>query len=252
MKILLVHGGPGLYGYMDDLNAELARNHSCTTYSQKSLTVDAHVEELKMILENQAEKPVLVGHSWGGLLSMLTLAKYPALARKIVLVGPMPFDMEGIGLFVKNIESRLTTEERVQRKNNLENFAKLDDSDEKNSTFKRLSDASFKTYQYHPALDRISSKLKSVDSDVFFATQADLLQTMAKSSLLDRMTAVKIPVEMIYGDYDPSPCARLAQQLKEKLNSFSVLELKNCGHYPWWEDDGVHARFISALEKSFN
>ena len=49
------------------------------------------VEELHQYLASSKMKPVVVGHSMGGLLAMMLADKYPADVRKMVIVDTLPF-----------------------------------------------------------------------------------------------------------------------------------------------------------------
>jgi pimeloyl-ACP methyl ester carboxylesterase len=49
------------------------------------------VEELHSYLAANAMKPVVVGHSLGGLLAMMLAEKYPGDVRKMVIVDTLPF-----------------------------------------------------------------------------------------------------------------------------------------------------------------
>ncbi len=49
------------------------------------------VEELHSYIASAGMKPVVVGHSLGGLLAMMLAAKYPADVRKMVIVDTLPF-----------------------------------------------------------------------------------------------------------------------------------------------------------------
>jgi pimeloyl-ACP methyl ester carboxylesterase len=49
------------------------------------------VEELHQYVASSRMKPVVVGHSMGGLLAMMLAEKYPADVRKMVIVDTLPF-----------------------------------------------------------------------------------------------------------------------------------------------------------------
>ncbi len=253
--VLTVHGGPGLYGYMGDLTEEIGRTRPATTYFQRSVgadpvSVEAHVSDLIAVLKTFEKKPIVVGHSWGALLSMLTLARRPELAQKVVLVGPMPFDLEGVGLFMRNIDERLTDDERRLRSERLTALFQLSDPEEKNKAFGLMSDAIFKTYHFSPTLETLSPKLDGVDAERL-ATQGDLGGKLAAPDFMKTFENFKLPVEILYGEYDPSPCARLSEQLRAIIPGVKATGIAECGHYPWWEAPAARGKFFEALNHSF-
>ena len=257
---LLVHGGPGLYGYLGDFARSLGRNAPTWTYFQRGgawskstgpMTVAAHILDLQKVLKRlsvEVRDLTVVGHSWGALLAMLALKEDSSLAKRVRLVGPMPFDFEGVKLFLANIDWRLTAEERRVRSERMSGFATLTTPEARNELFNSLSDDIFKTYHFHPTFDRLSSKMDGTDADSFFASQGDLGRMMLESDLIQSLSGFTLPVEMIYGEYDPSPCLRLAAQLKAVLPYFSAQGLSECGHYPWWENDTVQKKFLALIE----
>lgn len=49
------------------------------------------VEELHLYIESKKMTPVVMGHSLGGLLTLMLAAKYPADVRKMIIVDSLPF-----------------------------------------------------------------------------------------------------------------------------------------------------------------
>ncbi|HEY6621824.1 MAG TPA: alpha/beta fold hydrolase [Steroidobacteraceae bacterium] len=49
------------------------------------------VEELNAYCQTLKTKPVVIGHSLGGLLTLMLTAKYPASVKEIVIVDTLPF-----------------------------------------------------------------------------------------------------------------------------------------------------------------
>ena len=47
--------------------------------------------------------------------------------------------------------------------------------------------------------------------------------------------AIKVPVLMIHGTYDPLPGGLIFEGLRPYLPQLEYWELERCGHYPWLE-----------------
>ncbi len=47
--------------------------------------------------------------------------------------------------------------------------------------------------------------------------------------------AVKVPVLMVHGTFDPLPGRLIAKGLQPYLPQLDYRELERCGHYPWLE-----------------
>ena len=55
---------------------------------QTKTSIEDQVKELKSVLKNHGEFPViLIGFSWGAWLSFIFAAKYPSIIRKIIIIG---------------------------------------------------------------------------------------------------------------------------------------------------------------------
>jgi len=82
-SVAVIHGGPGAAGEMAAVALEISLLHGVIEPFQTARTVTGQVSELKNVLENQGDLPViLIGHSWGALLSFIVTAKNPATGQK--------------------------------------------------------------------------------------------------------------------------------------------------------------------------
>ncbi len=79
----VIHGGPGVAGEMAPVTRELASDWGILEPIQTAMSLEAQVEELKTVLENNSNLPVtLIGFSWGAWLSFIVAARYPAIITK--------------------------------------------------------------------------------------------------------------------------------------------------------------------------
>ena len=82
---------------------------------QAATTLDGQVQELRSVLEEDAQVPVtLVGFSWGAFLSWMTAARYPSLVRKLILVSSAPFEESYAGSITRTRLDRLKPAERAE------------------------------------------------------------------------------------------------------------------------------------------
>jgi pimeloyl-ACP methyl ester carboxylesterase len=59
-------------------------------------------------------------------------------------------------------------------------------------------------------------------------------------------SAIKVPVLMLHGTFDPHPGRLIVASLKPYLPQIEYHEWEQCGHYPWLER-AVHGDFFSVL-----
>jgi proline iminopeptidase len=119
--IIVVHGGPGLdQGYLLPQMLELAKDHELIFYDQRGSgrSLEASIEpkyasseqfaqDLEMLrLKLGLKKITLVGHSWGGFLSMSYAIKYPNNVSSLILIGSTPPDYKGQKAFSDEFNKR--------------------------------------------------------------------------------------------------------------------------------------------------
>ncbi len=92
-SVAVIHGGPGAPGEMAPVARELSSRWGVLEPLQTQASIDGQIEELKTVLEQNANLPVtLIGWSWGSFLSYIFASKYPSYVKKLILVSSGPFD----------------------------------------------------------------------------------------------------------------------------------------------------------------
>src|SRR5438045_4272159 len=93
--VVVIHGGPGAPGSMAPVALELFGDWGVLEPLQTAVTLDGQVEELRAVLDENADLPAtLIGSSWGAMLGFIFAAEYPAHVRKLVMVGSGVFDAQ--------------------------------------------------------------------------------------------------------------------------------------------------------------
>lgn len=201
-KVVVVHGGPGGAGEVAPVARELSSKYGVLEPLQTAMSIDGQAEELKSLLENNAEIPViLIGYSWGAWLSVILTAEYPALVKKLILVGSGPFEekyAEGIS------------------KTRLDRIGK-----------EKVPDA------YDP-VERLSEEV-DFRADIFESVWKEAAELRRSGKLLEFVNDIKCPVVAIHGDYDPHPAEGVQKPLSAILKNFRFILLDRCGHKPWIE-----------------
>jgi len=70
-----------------------------------------------------------------------------------------------------------------------------------------------------------------------------MLRLQAEGIYPSAFAAIKVPVLMIHGTYDPLPGRRIFAGLRAYLPQLEYRELDRCGHYPWLERAAADALF---------
>jgi len=230
----VIHGGPGASGEMAPVARELSYDRGVLEPIQTAVSLEGQVEELKTILENHCDLPVtLIGFSWGAWLSFIVATRYPAIIKKLILVGSGPYEEKYAAKIQETRLNRLDEEERTEFESI---FKTLDDpsTKDKNTVFAKLGALASKADAYDPEIDK-SEKNDCYDADIFQGVWPEAAKLRSSGKLLGLAKHIKCPVVAIHGDYDPHPAEGVQKPLSAILKSFRFILLKNCGHKPWIE-----------------
>lgn len=244
LAVVAVHGGPGAVGELAPLARELGKRRGVLEALQTADSLNGQIAELKECLE-QSDLPVtLVGHSYGALLSLITAARYPAVVKKLILIGSAVF------------EDRYATEIMAVRR------ARLSETD--NAEL----DALFATFEVATegakdcAFARLGALLGRADGfdllpeadevmlcryDIYVRVWPEVAEFRASGQLLSCVKDLRCPVVAIHGEYDPHPAAGVREPLERLLRDFKFILLEECGHVPWREKRAREA-FYRAIE----
>jgi pimeloyl-ACP methyl ester carboxylesterase len=245
-KVAVIHGGPGAAGEMAPVARELASPRGVLEPLQTVASLEGQIEELRTVLEENGDLPVtLIGFSWGAWLSFIFAARYPAMVKKLILIGSGGFEEKYAAETQETRLSRLSEEERREVKALAET---LDSprSEDKSTAFARLGALFSKADAYDPVVHE--AELVDYQVDVFRTVWNEAAELRRSGKLLEIVKRVKCPVVAIHGDYDPHPAQGVRKPLSAILKSFRFVLLKDCGHMPWIERQAT-GRFYEILEE---
>jgi len=232
-KVAVVHGGPGAPGSIAPVARELSLSTGVLEPLQTKNSIKGQVEELYNVLKENADIPVVViGHSWGATLSYLTAARYPALVKKLILIGTPPLETKNLPPLTPVWLDRLSEAERIE-------FASLEEivwdgtTEDKNESMGQLFRLITKgdSYDMIPSRDEVLEYQANMNVFIF----RDLEKFRKNVNMIDLIRNIDCPVTAIHGDSDPRPAAAVKEPLFGALKDFKFILLEKCGHYPWME-----------------
>ncbi len=257
--VVIVGGIPGAASnYLLPLAQELGKTHRVIlvdlrgTGKSKIATVDTAYINIRLILNDlesirsslKLSKWTVLGHSLGGIIAMAYAVKYPAQTQSLVLVSSGGINLDYLEYFSPNVFSRLTKEDssRIDRAmsqpNRFRQAALTEEFQIKLAGFvadrKYLATATswFPGESYSPEVAQVVWRS-------LFRSNHDFRESLKK---------FKRPVLQIQGEQDPVD-KRTAVQIHETLKHSKVVYLKNCGHFPWLEQEN---EFYKAMKKFLN
>lgn len=232
-KVAVLHGGPGAPGYMAPVARELSLKWGVLEPLQTASTVEGQVQELKVILQNNAELPVcLIGSSWGAWLGFILSARFPELVHKLILIGSGAFMEKYAAGIMDNRLARLSEEEKGEAYFLMD--ALVDpEIPNKDALMTRFGKLCTKADTYEP-LTLETEEIK-VQYDIYTSVWTGASELRQNGTLVLLGERIECPVVAIHGDSDPHPAEGVRKPLSKVLKNFRFILLEKCGHYPWIE-----------------
>lgn len=249
--IIVVHGAPILsQDYLLPYLTKLAENNLVIFYDQrgcgystselteKYINVQTFVEDIETIRKSlNLDKIILLGHSWGGFVSMKYAIQYPEHLDKLILMGTMPASQEEFSLFLKEVAKRLAPlQDKLQVIESTDLFKSGDPE-----TVEQQNKIVFQTYLYNPEdinklnllLPRqgILSGFKVLEllcGDIF----------MKPYHIFKELATIKCPTLILHGDSDPISY-QMAEHIHQAIPDSQFIKIDHCGHFPYIEQPQV-------------
>jgi len=232
-RLAVVHGGPGAAGSLGPLAKDLSEHCGVLEPLQSGLSIDAQVAELADCLRAQATEPViLLGHSWGAWLALITAARHPQLVAKLILVGSGPFEEHYATGMMDTRLGRLTPQQQKEARRCMEQLGQ-GGAEPEPGTLARFGELMHISDSYAPLPDT-GSKVR-VQMNIYRSIWPEAAALRRSGELLSMAELIRCPVLAIHGDYDPHPAAGVQEPLQTRVKDFRFVLLSGCGHEPWAE-----------------
>jgi pimeloyl-ACP methyl ester carboxylesterase len=229
--VIAVHGGPGAAGSMAPVARGLADSFRVVEPFQSvtSNTVAEHIADLREVVQLHCgdARPAIVGHSWGAMLALAYAAAHPESAGPLVVICSGTFGLAARARFTTNMKDRMDSGLRERFEHMDEEFP---DPNERLATLGKLT---LQLYSYD--LDALEWEADFGDKIAGAETWNDMVRLQNEDVYPASFLAIKTPVLMLHGDYDPHPGREICDSLRPYLPQLEYVELERCGHYPWIE-----------------
>ena len=195
----------------------------------KPLTVARHVQDLQDVIDHycNGEQPLLVGHSWGAMLSLAWAAEHPETPKGLVLVGSGSFNEQTRQRMHAIRESRM--DERFRR-----HIDQLPCKHPKPNVRLAVLGGMFQRLD-SVDLIQVKNHLHPCDALAHTQTWLDMLRLQNEGVYPQAFDAIDCPVLMLHGDEDPPSGEMIRDSLRPYLPQLEYISWANCGHYPWLE-----------------
>lgn len=256
--VVLLSGGPGFSpDYMRPIAEQLSRRYAAVLFHQRGTgksvveKYDGDTFELKKLVadldalrrELKQEKLTLVGHSFGGILSMMYAREHPDRIRALALLDSGGPTLASVPKFTSNLEARFTAEEKTR-------IAEWSSPERRKENPKRavLEITKAKTPAYFADRSKAQQLTDPMDEQtfndgVFWA----LVMQMMTLDLRPGLDKVKAPVLVLHGKQDP---LESAEEVHATFPQSQLVWIENAGHFPWLEQpEKTYSALTSFLAK---
>ncbi|WP_421378457.1 alpha/beta fold hydrolase [Bacillus salacetis] len=269
--ILYLHGGPGesCYDFSVAQAEKLAENFMVIAIDQRGVCrsegigPDENFGLMDIIEDCEAlrkklniSKWSLIGHSFGGFLSVLYAAEYPDSIHKIVFEGPT-FDFELTSRSLLRKTAALLNEAGKQEAAkgclalaDTHKTVTIRELTEKYMDFSDLLEEERMKIYRHDLHSGVDYSYYSDEEWESFYDRSDVHydrlreEGMIFKSLLPNLKALPHEMLLLKGDSDPAPCERQVEVFQETENG-SVYTVENCGHTPHYETPEEFTRVVT-------
>jgi proline iminopeptidase len=260
--VLVLSGGPGFSGdQMLSTAAVVAESHRAIVPDQRgtpgsplasfemgafdpsAFSIEGAVADLEAVRrELGLESWTLVGHSWGGLLSMAYAAAHPERVDRMVLVSPAGIDASFWATYQQNIMTRLSPEASAKMSELRPTAQSLDGYAELARQSNILMAEA--TLENKAAGDALRAEMRA---DGFEPRVALLMQgAMMSYDFKPALKTFEKPVVVIQGAGDPiGPEA--SQRIVDSVPGAKRVLLEGVGHWPFHE---APAKYAAALRRA--
>jgi pimeloyl-ACP methyl ester carboxylesterase len=106
---------------------------------------------------------------------------------------------------------------------------------------KASAEAMTPLYSYDPMFS--PHEEEKVDARAQRETWDDMLRLQTEGIYPAAFAAIKVPVLMVHGTFDPHPGRVIFKSLQPYVCQLDYRELERCGHYPWLETAAANIFF---------
>jgi pimeloyl-ACP methyl ester carboxylesterase len=259
--VILVHGGPGLPGYMGTLGRLIQEKFRIVEYYQRDsiaaisngpFTFSDNVQDLVSVVKYYSRfgKPILIGHSGGASIAIEASKLISPNIKKLIIIDSAPLDIKSLDIFEKRLSRRLEklvpgwrAKMKVATKK-LE-AAKNESPEKRFLLFQKLNDLYWPAYFVK---GKKSSELffEPTNLDATNSIAADWEKQLKAGALSKNLSQISTFVVQIYGSEDLLPWKKTSDLLKKNIKNYSIVQINNAGHFPWLDLE-ARADFLKVL-----
>jgi len=255
--ILIVHGGPGMdHSYFLPHMDELADTYQLIYFDQRAagkssydldssqMSMEIMVEDIEAIRQHfSLDKINLMGHSWGGLLSMWYAKSHPDKLKRLMLINTIAANKAYDAAAAENLQKRRSEEDVAALQALMQSEAFKNQDEEAFLEVFKLNFAP--SFFYRNYLD----SLQLTFPENYRERQGKLMHLLPDLQAYDlygELSNIKAPSLLLHGEVDATPLAAI-EKIAEQIEGSQIEVLAQCGHFPFIEAKAAFREKIDAF-----
>ena len=243
--VVLCHGGPGLYDYLEPVAGMIGDLATVHRYDQRGCgrsedsgpyDVATFVDDLDALRAHWGHEAwTVIGHSWGATLALLYAIRHPHRTRGLVYMSGTGIDPAWHADYRRNREARLSPAERrrlqdLERRRATVSGAELDRINAERAALLEVTEYYDPSrFDELPRYDRFP-----VNYTLNSALNAEMNRIEEAGRLPEQVSRIAVPALVLDGGADPRP--RWAREQVARLTPGSRhVTIERAGHDPWVE-----------------
>jgi proline iminopeptidase len=253
--IIVLHGGPDFdSGYLlPDLDRladafrllyydQRGRGQSASGVRPEDVTLSTDIDDIEKLRQHfTLESPTLLGHSWGTVLALEYALRYPDRVSRLILMNPAPASAADASLLRTFYLAKLGSEMDRQRAIQASAAYKAGDPEAVAARYRiHFKPALAREQDYERLMGTMKAAFLRQGSEGILKAWAVEDRLMADTwqeptyDLLPKLTALKMPALVIYGDNDFIPRA-ISEHVVAAIPQARLVTLSECGHFAYLE-----------------
>ena len=253
---IVLHGGPDFdTAYLVPDLDRLADLYHLVYYDQRGrgrsadgvrpddVTLATEIEDIERIRQHsRAERATLLGHSWGTVLALEYALRYPNRVSRLILMNPAPSSSAESAVLRKAYTAQLGDEAMARQRAIVAGKAYQDADPQAVADRYRIhfSHALATSAHYEALMSAMRAAFFAQGAGGILKARAVEDRLMADTwerpdyDLLPRLSSVRMPALILYGDHDFIP-REISEHLARALLQARLITFEDCGHFAYLE-----------------